>query len=59
MKTATCKAGFITLQDGSTLLSPQYCKGSDCRTYPCPRVKKWAKRHDVLDAVKAERSMGA
>jgi hypothetical protein len=53
MKTATCGADMITLQDGRTLLSVQYCHGDDCKEYPCTQVRKWAKRHRVLDVVKA------
>jgi len=55
MKTATCGADMITLQDGRVLLSIQYCQGDDCKVYPCDRVRQWAKRHGVLDQVKTIR----
>jgi len=53
MKTATCGADMITLQDGRVLLAPQFCHSTECKVFPCTKCKEWAKRHGVLDAVKA------
>jgi hypothetical protein len=53
MKTATCGADMITLQDGRVLLAPQYCHGNECKVFPCTKCKAWAKRHGVLDQVKS------
>ena len=57
MKTSTCNADMITLTDNRVLLSPQYCHSDDCKIFPCSHVKKWAKRHNVLDVVKKRGSV--
>lgn len=52
MKTVSCNATSIALQDGRVLLSPTYCHSTDCKAYPCSKVRKWAKRHGLLDTAK-------
>jgi len=59
MKTATCNADMIKLQDNRVLLSPRYCLSTDCQAFPCSHIKKWAKFHGVLDVVKGISKAGA